>query len=148
MLRGHKVPQHKVNNITSVLKSSKPYFAWLIQQSVAANTTSSVTRCLYCMCQVSHCHSNLVTNPSSLSSFCRIPFILGKLNIELTKNPLHHAGKNGEHSCGENLYNRGENGEHSCVENFHGNNCWKHPSPFSNVHFRNTTKNCSTSSCS
>ena len=26
--------------------------------------------------------------------------------------------------------------------------CWKHPSPFSNVHFRNTTKNCSTSSCS
>ena len=24
--------------------------------------------------------------------------------------------------------------------------CWKHPSPFSNVHFRNITKNCSTSS--
>ena len=23
--------------------------------------------------------------------------------------------------------------------------CWKYPGPFSNVHFRNTTKNCSTS---
>ena len=26
--------------------------------------------------------------------------------------------------------------------------CWKQPSPFSNVHFRNTTKDCSASSCS
>ena len=26
--------------------------------------------------------------------------------------------------------------------------CWKHPSPFSNVHFENTTNNGSTSSCS
>ena len=71
------------------------------------------------MCQVFHCHSNLVTTPfscilltlasvcnqnltcstpSSLSFFCRIPFIFGKLKIELTKNPLHHAGKNSEHS--------------------------------------------------
>ena len=27
-------------------------------------------------------------------------------------------------------------------------NCWKHQSLFSNVHLRNTTKNCCTSSCS
>ena len=29
-----------------------------------------------------------------------------------------------------------------------GTFCWKQQSPFSNVHFRNNTKNCSTSSCS
>ena len=109
------------------------------------------------MHQVSQCHSNSVTTPSScilltlysvlnqnltcrtLSSFCRIPFILGKLKIEVTKNPLLHAGMNGEHSCGENSYNGDENGEHSCGKKFHGNNikrhikshhtwqCFKHP---------------------
>ena len=52
---------------------------------------------------------------SILSCFCRIP-------IELTKNPLHHAGQNGEHSNGENLHNGGENGEHSGGEDFHGDN--------------------------
>ena len=126
VLSGHKVPQHKVNNVTSVLKSSKPYFAWYIQQSVAANTTFSVTRSLCCMHRVYHCHSNLVTTPSLLSSFCRILFILGKLKIELTKNPLHHAGEIGEHSCGENLYNGDKNRECSCGENFHGNNIKRH----------------------
>ena len=43
VLTGHKVPQHEVNNVTSVLKSSKPYFAWDIKQSVAANTPLSAT---------------------------------------------------------------------------------------------------------
>ena len=116
VLTGYKVPQDKCNNVTAVLQSSKPYFAWPIQQSVAAKITFTVTRSLYSMNQASHCHSNLVTtpsscilltlasvcnqnltgtSPSSLSSFCRIPFILGKLKIEFTKNPLHHAGKNG-----------------------------------------------------
>ena len=108
MLTGPKGPQHKVNNVTVVLKPSKPYFSWHIHQSVAANTTLSVTGSLYCMHQASHCHSNLVTTPSScilltlasvcnqnltcstpspLSSFCRILFILHELKIELNKTP-------------------------------------------------------------
>ena len=99
------------------------------------------------MHQVSHCCTNLATTPSScilltlasvcnqnltcstpssLSSFCRLPFILGKLKIALNKNCLHHASKNGEHSFGENLYYGGENGEHSSEENFHGNNTKRH----------------------
>ena len=147
MLTGHKVPQHKVNNVTGVLQSSKPYFAWHIQQSVAANSMFSVTRSLYCMCQVSQCHSYLLTTPSScilltlasfcnqnltcstpssLSSFCRISFILGKLKTELTKKPLHHTGKNGEHFCGGNLYNGDKNGEHFWGQNFHQNNMKRH----------------------
>ena len=136
MLTGYKIPQCKGNNVTGVLKSSKPYFAWYIKQPAAAKTTFSITRSLYCMCQVSHCLSNLTTIPSScilltlqsvlkqnltcrsLSSFCRIPFILGKLKIELTKNPLHHAGKNGSIPV-DRTCNGGENGGHSCEENFH-----------------------------
>ena len=127
MSTGNKVPQHNVNNVTGVSKSSKPYFAWHIQQSAAANTTFSVARSLYCMHQFSHCHANLVTTPSSCifltlqsvlnhltsqppSSSCRIPMTLDTLKTELkppftaniTKNPLLHADKNGEHSCGEN----------------------------------------------
>ena len=69
VLTGHKVPQHKVNNVTSVLKSSKPNFSLQILQSVAANTPFPDTRSPYCMHQFFHCHSNLVTTPSSLSSF-------------------------------------------------------------------------------
>ena len=38
----------------------------------------------------------------------------------MIKDSLHHTGKNGEHSYGENLHNAAKNGEHSCVENFHG----------------------------
>ena len=89
--------------------------------------------------QVSDCHSNLVTTPSSsidltsqsvshisLSFLCRIFLILDKLKIEMTKDSLHHAGKNGEHFYGENLHNAGKNGEHSCVENFHGDNLNPH----------------------
>ena len=113
MLTGHQVPQHIANNSTGAVQSSKPYFAGHIQWSVAVNT---ISRSLCCMYQVSHCHSNLVTTlsscllltltsvynqnltcstPSSLSSFCSIPFILGKLKIKLTKNPQHHADQNG-----------------------------------------------------
>ena len=89
--------------------------------------------------QVSDCHSNLVTTPSSsidltsqsvshisLSFLCRMFLILDKLKIEMTKDSLHHAGKNGEHFYGENLHNAGKNGEHSCVENFHGDNLNPH----------------------
>ena len=129
----NKAPQHKVRNVTGALKPFKPYFAWHIKQSVAANT---ISRSLYSMNQPSHCQSNLVTTPSSCilltlqsvlnqnltcqppSSSCRIPMTLDTLKTELkppfivniTKNPLLHADKNGEHSCGENLHNGSENG--------------------------------------
>ena len=43
MLTGHKVPQLKVNNATSVLEFSKPYFGWHTQQAVAATTTFMCT---------------------------------------------------------------------------------------------------------
>ena len=77
----------------------------------------------------------------SLSFLCRIFLILDKLKIEMTKDSLCHAGKdgehsyggslhnaakNGEHSYGESLYNAAKNGEHSCVENFHGDNLNPH----------------------
>ena len=100
MLTGHKVPQHKANNVTAVLQFSKLYFAWHNQQSAAATTTYFVSRSLYCIHHVSHWKSNSVTTPSSCIllplasvcnqsltcttpsslSFCRISFIPGKLN--------------------------------------------------------------------
>ena len=74
--------------------------------------------------QVSDCHSNLVPIPASsidltsksvhylsLPFLCRIFLILDKLKIEMTKDSLHHAAKNGEYSC---------------VENFHGDNLNPH----------------------
>ena len=104
-----------------------------------ADTIFYVPRSSSCTHQVSDCHSNLVTTPSSsidltfqsvahlsLPFLCRILLILDKLKIEMTKDSLHHAGKNGEHSYGENLPNAGKNGEHSCVENFHGDNLNPH----------------------
>ena len=109
---------------------TKSYFVWYIQQLIVADTTFSVPRSSSYTHQVSDCHSNLVTTPSSsidltsesvpdlsLSFLCRIFLILDKLKIEMTKDSLYHAGKNGEHSYGENLCNAGKNGEHSCVEN-------------------------------
>ena len=54
--------------------------------------------------------SHNATSSSSLSSFCSIPFTLGKLKIEMTKKPMYNAGKNGERSGGENLHNSDENG--------------------------------------
>ena len=47
----HKVLHLKVNNDTGVLKSSKPYFGWHTQQVVAATTTFSGIRFLYCISQ-------------------------------------------------------------------------------------------------
>ena len=61
-----------------------------------------------------------------LPFLCRIFLILDKLKIEMTKDSLHHAGKNGEHSYGENLHNTAKNDDHSCVENFHGDNLNPH----------------------
>ena len=118
-LTGHKVPQYKGNNVTAVLKPSKPYFAWHIQQSATTNTTLSVTRSLYCMCQFSH--SNLVTTPPSCifltlqsvlsqnlicqppSSSCRISFSLDTLKTEMkppftaiiTKTPCYMLARLG-----------------------------------------------------
>ena len=70
--------------------------------------------------QVSDCHSNLVTTPSSSIDMTSqsIP--------DLSLYSLYHAGKNGEHSYEENLDNAAKNGEHSCVENFHGDNLNPH----------------------
>ena len=62
----------------------------------------------------------------SLSFLCRICLILDKLKIEMIKDSLYHAGKNGEHSFEENLYNAAKNGEHPCVGNFHGDNLNPH----------------------
>ena len=108
-------------------------------QLIVADTTFSVPRSSSYTCQVSDYHSNLVTTPSSsidltsksvhhlsLPFLCRIFLMMNKLKIEMTKDSLHHAGKNGEHSYGENLHNAGKNGEYSCVENFHGDNLNPH----------------------
>ena len=128
-----------VSNATSVFRSFKFYFVWYTQQHIVADTIFSAPRSSSYTHQVSNCHSNLVTTPSSsidltsqsvphlsLPFLCRIFLILDKLKIEMTKDSLHHAGKSGEHSYGENLPNAGKNGEHSCVENFHGDNLNSH----------------------
>ena len=122
-----------------VFRSLKFYFVWYTQQLIVADTTFSVPRSSSYTHQVFDYHSNLATTPSSsidltsqsvpilsLSFLCIIFLILDKLKIELTKHSLHHAGKNGEHSCVENLHNAGKNGEHSSVENFHGGNLNPH----------------------
>ena len=62
----------------------------------------------------------------SLSFLCIIPLILDKLKIEMTKDPMHHPSKNGEHFYGEKLHNAAKNGEHSCVENIHEDNIYPH----------------------
>ena len=62
----------------------------------------------------------------SLPFLCRIFSVLDQLKIEMTKDSLYHAAKNGEHSYGENLCNAAKNGEHSCVGNFHGDNLNPH----------------------
>ena len=117
---------------------SKFYFVSYTQQLIVADTTFSVPRSSSCTHQVSDCHSNLVTTPSpsidltsqsvpqlSLPLLCRIFMILDKLKIEMTKDSLHHARKNGEHFYGENLHTA-KNGEHFCVGNFHGDNLNPH----------------------
>ena len=97
---------------------------WYTQQLIVADTTFSVPRSSSYTHQVSDCHSNLVTTPASsidLTSksvhylsqpfLCRIFLMLNKCKIEMTKDSLHHAAKNGEHSC---------------MENFHGDNLNPH----------------------
>ena len=96
-------------------------------------------------------HSKLVTTPSScisltlqsvltlnltcpLTSSWRAPMTLDTLKDELkppftanvTKNPLLHADKNGEHPCEENLNSGNKNVEHKCGENVHGDNLNPH----------------------
>ena len=118
---------------------TKSYFVWPIQQLLVADIAFSVPRSSTFTHQVSDCHSNLVTTPSSsidltsqsvldlsLSLLCRIFLILDKLKIEMTKDSLHHAGWNGYHAYEKHLYNAAKNGEHSCVENFHGDNLNPH----------------------
>ena len=91
-----------------VLRFSKFYFVWYTQQLIVADTIFSAPRSSSYTHQVSNCHSNLVTPPSSNidltsqsvphlspSFWCRIFLILDKLKIEMTKDSLHHAGKNG-----------------------------------------------------
>ena len=63
---------------------------------VHTRNTFSVPRSSSEIDRVSDCHSSLVTTPSSR-------MILGKLKIEVTKDPTHHVGKNGEHYYGENF---------------------------------------------
>ena len=112
---------------------------WYTQQLVVADTTFSVPSSSSYTHQVSNCHSNLVTTLASsidltsksvhslsLLFLCRIFLILDKLKIEMIKDSLYHAGKNGEHSYGENLFRAAKNGEDSCVENSHGDNLNPH----------------------
>ena len=63
---------------------------------VHTGTTFSVPRSSSDTDRVSDCNSSLVTTPSSR-------MIPGKLNIEVTKDTIHHVGKNGEHFYGENF---------------------------------------------
>ena len=44
--------------------------------------------------------------------------IPGKLKIEVTKEPIYHVGKNGEHLTKDPIYHVGKNGEHFYGENF------------------------------
>ena len=118
---------------------TKSYFVWYTQQLIVADTTFSVPRSSFYTHRVSDCHSNIVTTPASsidltskslhylpLSFLCIIFLILDKLKIEVTNDSLYHAGKNGEHSYGENLCKAAKNGEDSCVEDFHGDNLNPH----------------------
>ena len=99
------------------------YIVWYTQQFIIADTIFYVPRSSSCTHQVSDCHSNLVATPSSsidLTSqsvthlsqpfLCRILLILDKLKLEMTKDSLDHAGRNGDHSYGENLPNTCKNG--------------------------------------
>ena len=96
---------------------------WYTQQLIV-NATFSVPRSSSYTHHVSDCHSSLVTTPGSsidltsksvhylsLPFLYRIFLILDKLKIDMTKDSLHHAAKNGEHSC---------------VEIFHGDNLNPH----------------------
>ena len=91
--------------------------------SLLVQTIFYVPRSSSCIHQVSDYDSNLVTTPFSsidltsqsvshlsVSFLCIILLILDKLKIEMTKDPLCHAGNDGEHFYGENLHNAANNG--------------------------------------
>ena len=63
---------------------------------VHTGITFSVPRSSYETDRVFDCNSSLVTTPSSR-------MIPDKLKIEVTEDPIHHVGKNGEHFYGENF---------------------------------------------
>ena len=63
---------------------------------VYSGTTLSVPRSSSETDRVCHCNSSLVNTPSSR-------MIPGKPKIEVTKDPIHHVCKNGEHFYGENI---------------------------------------------
>ena len=48
-------------------------------------------------------------------SFRMIP---GKLKIEVTKDPIYHVSRNGEHLTKDPIHHVGKNGEHFYGENF------------------------------
>ena len=54
--------------------------------------------------RVSDCNSRFVTTPSSR-------MIPGKLEIEVTKDPIYHVGKNGEHLIKDPIHHVGKNGK-------------------------------------
>ena len=58
-----------------------------------------------------------MTTPSSR-------LIPGKFKIEVTKDPIYHVGKNGEHLTKDPVHHVGKNGEHFYGENF----IYDHPS--------------------
>ena len=111
----------------------------LCEPAVHTGTSLSVLKSPSGTDRVSDCHSSLVTTPSSRR-------ILHKPKIEVTKLLIHHVGKNGKHFYGENSIYEYPTKRHIKSNQHMGILCWKPSSPFSNVHFRNTTKNCSTSS--
>ena len=103
---------------TEFCTTTKLYIVWYIQQLIVADTIFYVPRSSSYTHQVSDCRPNLVPTPSSstdltsqpvpdlsLSFLCRICLIHAKLKIEMTKDPIHHGGKNGEHFYGENFHN-------------------------------------------
>ena len=70
----------------------------LCDPAVHTGTTFTMIRSSSERDRVSDLHSSLVTTPSSR-------MIIDKLKIEVTKDPIHHVGKNGEHFYGEDIIN-------------------------------------------
>ena len=82
--------QSSIKKLSSVSPST-----FLCDSAIHTGTTSSVPSSPSETNRVSYCHSILVTTPSSRR-------ILDKPILEMTKDPIHHADKNGEHFYGEN----------------------------------------------
>ena len=103
----------KLNHIklSSKTEICIPMHTPLCDLVVQTGTTFSVPRFSSETDQVSNCHSILVSTPSSR-------MIPGKLKIEVTKDPIYHVGKNGEHLTKGPIHHVGKNGEHFYGENF------------------------------